>query len=236
MTESCSKHLLPDRAKYVIGSNPIATMLFKTLVGKGEAQTVATTANIRKLLSSLQEQIKKVNYDIVVFHEHVNGLLQDLNGYGQDDVPDLVVHLFDSYLIVPDKIYKEMIGTKHTEYLLGQTILDHEELMAFATTAYNVRKGDLSIPWLQKSEEQQQIEALNAELDSLKKNQANKGKSQKKGTKPKGGGKKKGTGTKSTNSTNDDKWAWKKVPPKEGEELTKTVNGKLYHWCPNHQA
>lgn len=33
-----------------------------------------------------------------------------------------------------------------------------------------------------------------------------------------------------------DKWAWKEVPPKEGEGKTKTVNGKEYHWCPNHEA
>ena len=47
MTEGCSKHLLPDKAKYEVRDVAIATMFFKTLVGKGEAQTVATTSNIR---------------------------------------------------------------------------------------------------------------------------------------------------------------------------------------------
>ena len=68
-------------------------------------------------------------------------------------------------------------------------------------------------------------------------------KCQKKGTKSNGGGKKKGADTKSTTNANEDKWAWKTVPPtwktvppKEGEELIKTVNGKKYHWCPNHKA
>ncbi len=234
MTEGCSKHLLPDKAKNEIGDTAIATMFFKTLVGKGEAQTVATTSNIRKSLATLVSHIKTINYDIVVFHEHVNGLLQDLNGYGQDDVPDLTVHLFDSYLVVPDKLFKEMIGKKHTDFLMGISIIDHEELMTFATTAFNVRKGDLSVPWLQKSEEQQQIEALNAELDSLRKNQANKSKSQKKATKPIGGGKKRDE-DKVRNGDNNDKWAWKKVAPKEGE-TTKKMNGKTYNWCIYHKA
>ena len=236
MTEGCSKHLLPDKAKYEIGGNPIATMFFKTLVGKGEAQTVATTANIRKSLSTLKEYIATVSYDIVVFHEHVNGLLQDLNGYGQDDVPDLIVHLFDSYLVVPDRIFKEMVGKKHNDFLLGSSIIDHEELMTFAATAFNVRKGDLTVPWLEKSEEQQQIEALTAELDNMKKSQPT--------SKPKNNGKKtftkdtkgKKKGDEKKSDRTNDKWAWKEVPPKEGEAKVKHVNGKDYHWCPNHNA
>ena len=234
MTEGCSKHLLPDKAKYEVRNIAIATMFFKTLVGKGEAQTVATTSNIRKLLSSLKEHIVTVSYDITVFNEHVNGLLQDLNGYGQDDVPDLTVHLFDAYLTVPDKIFKEMIGKKHTDYLLGISLIDHEEIMTFATTAFNVRKGDLSVPWLEKSEEQQQIEALTAELDTMKKIQTSKPRTKKTTTKTTGGKKKE---SEQKSDKPNDKWAWKEVPPKEGEESkVKRVNGKDYNWCPYHKA
>ena len=223
------------QAKYEVRDVAIATMFFKTLVGKTEAQTVATTSNIRKLLSGLKEHIVTVSYDITVFNEHVNGLLQDLNGYGQDDVPDLTVHLFDAYLIVPDKIFKEMIGKKHTDYLLGTSLIDHEELMTFATTAFNVRKGDLSVPWLEKSEEQQQIEALTAELDTIKKTQSSKPRTKKTTPKTTGGGKKKGDEQKSDKP--NDKWAWKEVQPKDGEESkVKRVNGKDYHWCPYHKA
>ena len=38
------------------------------------------------------------------------------------------------------------------------------------------------------------------------------------------------------NGKNDDKkWAWKTVPPKNGE-TTKKFGGKQYHWCPKHVA
>lgn len=45
-------------------------------------------------------------------------------------------------------------------------------------------------------------------------------------------GKKRGKNKKNT----DNKYAWKKVPPKEEESHTKDVNGKTYHWCPHHSA
>ena len=32
----------------------------------------------------------------------------------------------------------------------------------------------------------------------------------------------------------DDKFAWKKLPPKGKEPKTKDKNGKTYHWCFNH--
>jgi hypothetical protein len=33
-----------------------------------------------------------------------------------------------------------------------------------------------------------------------------------------------------------DPFAWKKVKPKPGESLVKTVKGKKYNWCSKHQA
>jgi hypothetical protein len=60
-------------------------------------------------------------------------------------------------------------------------------------------------------------------------------KSKNSGGKPKqsGGGKKP-----SKKSTDEDKWAWKKVPPKEGEPQSKQMPDfdKIHHWCEDHQA
>ncbi len=33
---------------------------------------------------------------------------------------------------------------------------------------------------------------------------------------------------------NEPKPAWKMQPPKDGEPTTKVVDGKTWHWCPNH--
>ena len=61
------------------------------------------------------------------------------------------------------------------------------------------------------------------------------------GKKDTGKDKTKGKGDKSKNKgakakgKNDKKWAWKDVPPKNGEK-TKQFGGKTYHWCKWHEA
>ena len=45
-------------------------------------------------------------------------------------------------------------------------------------------------------------------------------------------------GKKKSNKKKEDKsspWAWKSVAPKLDEPKTKTVNGKVYHWCLHHK-
>ena len=34
----------------------------------------------------------------------------------------------------------------------------------------------------------------------------------------------------------EDKPAWMRTPPKDGEKHSKTVEGKEYHWCPDHES
>ena len=34
----------------------------------------------------------------------------------------------------------------------------------------------------------------------------------------------------------DEKWAWKKIPPKHGKPLKKKMNDKTYNWCKWHKA
>ena len=34
----------------------------------------------------------------------------------------------------------------------------------------------------------------------------------------------------------EDKPAWMRTPPKDGEKHSKTVKGKEYHWCPHHES
>jgi hypothetical protein len=59
-----------------------------------------------------------------------------------------------------------------------------------------------------------------------------------KGKKPEDKGKFKKVLKPSKKKSDDDKWAWKKVPPKDGEPKTKLMPGfdKDYHCCDYHQA
>jgi hypothetical protein len=51
--------------------------------------------------------------------------------------------------------------------------------------------------------------------------------------KPNGKGKKP-----SKKSADEEKWAWKKIPPMEGEPQSKQMPDfdKVHHWCEDHQA
>jgi hypothetical protein len=60
-------------------------------------------------------------------------------------------------------------------------------------------------------------------------------KSKNSGDKPKQSGK---GNNPSKKFTDEDKWAWNKVPPKEGEPQSKKMPDfdKIHHWCEYHQA
>jgi hypothetical protein len=83
--------------------------------------------------------------------------------------------------------------------------------------------------------------ALASEVTNLKdhnlklENNAKPIKSKNYGDKPKQSGKGKKPSKKSVDK---EKWAWKKVPPKEGEPQYKQMPyfDKIHHWCEDHQA
>ena len=43
-------------------------------------------------------------------------------------------------------------------------------------------------------------------------------------------------GAKDKSKQDNDKWAWKKIPPKQGKPTTKKVDNKTYHWCTHHKV
>jgi hypothetical protein len=117
--------------------------------------------------------------------------------------------------------------------------LTHRQLMQLAENKYRlmVDQGE----WNKPTAQDRQIQALTSQIEHLQK-KAVASAPPKSATKPKtdtkGDSKPKTTtakqGSSSKKSSKD--FAWKKVAPKEGEAKTKTVDGKKYHWCPNHKA
>jgi hypothetical protein len=112
-----------------------------------------------------------------------------------------------------------------------------DELMTLAQQKHHSLVTDKL--WQAPTPEHQEIVALTAELEVMKKQFANKQKpkpaqsntnSKKKG-KDKSAGKK---GGRLSKEEMDKKFAWKLIPPKTGEPRTKTVEGKQYFFCPHH--
>ena len=104
--------------------------------------------------------------------------------------------------------------------------------MAKARTAYQVAVDNEK--WGALSEDRQAIIAMKAELNQLKdkklKVDTNQKKNDKKKKKPKGKEKEKKEDKKKKKYDVE----WKLKGPKPGEPTTKTVDGKVYNWCPYH--
>ena len=110
--------------------------------------------------------------------------------------------------------------------------VEYQQLMDWALNKYKTRKE--SDQWCQRTTEEETIIALQSQVKSLmsKKSDAS-GKSagrkkDQKNTNKKGKGKGK--------FKPEDRPAWMKTPPKDGEKQSKTVEGKEYHLCPDHES
>jgi hypothetical protein len=95
--------------------------------------------------------------------------------------------------------------------------------------------------WNMMSPDQERLVALLSEANMLNDRKLKLSKDTqviKKGKKPEDKGKFKRTPKPSKKISDEDKWAWKKVPPQTREPKTKRMPGfdKDHHWCDDHQA
>jgi len=183
-------------------------------------------------LINLTDKINDLNFDITEFHNHVNQLVTTLASHRKES-DDLSIYLFEAYLFAPDEEFRNVLAKKKSDFHMGIEDLTHNQLMSYAQNYYDVRNADNLTPWMQKSKEKQEFKALTATVRELRENNTKLGKqlkanktSKKTGVIPK----------KTYDRDREDKFAWKKVPPKLGEALTKEVDGKTYHWCVKHKA
>lgn len=170
----------------------------------------------------LTEYMAGVGYNIELVNQHVKAIHDSLIACGEQS-SDLLVNLFVTYRAVPDQDFVAYVNKQKDKYDEGEDIKP-KKLMNFAITRYKDRVR--SNVWQAPSAEQEQIIALTTKLDKLSKVKV-KSNPPAKGTKDR---------VKSKRTREDDpKFAWKLVPPKEGDPKTKVVNGKTYHFgCPHN--
>ena len=232
INEDVKKRIITKRDKYEINGLPIAAAFYKVLIGTAEVETKATVAYIRMNLMNLTNKISDLNFDVTEFHNHVNQLVTTLASHGKES-EDLSIYLFEAYLSAPDEEFRNVLAKKKSDFHMGIEDLTHNQLMSYAQNCYDVRNADNLTPWMQKSKEKQEFEALTATVKELRENNNKLGKQIKanKTSKKTGGGP-----PIARNRNREDKFAWKKVAPTAGEALTKEVDGKTYHWCVKHKA
>jgi hypothetical protein len=229
LTEEAKLKVLSDHDDYeitltngiVVSNRP---MFLKVIIRNSTVDTMSTVFHIRGNLNQLKEYMIVINCDIEMFNQYVTGQIEALAARGTGS-SDLLINLFEAYEIVPDCKFNKHIENKKDDYEEGATTTVNG-LMHQALTKYKDLKR--SNKWQAPTAEEEQIVALTAQIEKLKRYT------------------KKGTGAETADGdkkrkdrvrrADDPKFAWKLVKPKSGEPEVKVVNGKTYYWCAKHDA
>jgi hypothetical protein len=212
-------------------------MLFKLLMRKENMDKRVTTSQLRENLTNLDLYMSTVDSNIELFNQHVKVNWDVLTARGESS-DDLTINLCKAYLCVTDRDFVRYMRNKKDYDDDGEDSTS-EKLLTMSLIKFHIIKD--SGKWNYLSPEQEQIVALASEVTHLKEHNlklANNTKPNKKnnsGDKPKQSGK----GKKPIKKADDEeKWAWKKVPPKEGEPQSKQMPDfdKIYYCCEDHQA
>jgi hypothetical protein len=213
---------------YTINDLPSGVLLLKKIIQVSMIDTNATAAYIRTQLSSLDNYIITMGSDITKFNQHVKSLVLQLQKR-RETSNDLLTNLFKGYRACDDRKFVEYIEKKQEAYEEGEDI-DPDRLMALAENKYKLRLQNNE--WKTPSEEQTKILALEAKIKSMENKSKDKKADKKDSKKGKDAGKKKEG---KDGKAKKDKPKWMTTPP-TGDQKTKTVDGKKYHWCPAHEA
>jgi hypothetical protein len=248
LTKDFQNRVNLDKEKWHIGAQAHAdgACLLKVVISLSYPDTQATTSHIRTQLTKTDVKIKELNFDIIKFNDWAKEQLAALAARGETTT-DLMVNLFKGYEAVPDKEFLTYIASKKSRYEEGKP-LTTDELMELAQNKYKNKKQAQT--WNTPTEEQEQIIALEARIESLQaqnralsKRNSNKVNNQGNRNNSRGSNKGRNSGKKQSNNQarNDGdylnatgKWSWLKVAPKQGDKTTKSHDGKTYHWCTHH--
>lgn len=158
--------------QYTVNGQFSGNLLLKIIIRESYLDTNATTANIRKKLSSLDTYILTIDSDITRFNIHVSLLIDSLTARGES-TQDLLINLFKGYQAATDKTFVEYIGRKLERYEEGELVTT-EALMEQADNKYKLLKEGGA--WNAPSENEEKILALQAEIKHLKKAKKDGGK------------------------------------------------------------
>ena len=227
LTEQAQKKVRNRGASFpfMLADKSVGSLLLKVVVMVSHIDTRATVTAVRTKLSNLDKAMRDKDSDVEKFNEYVVELSDQLQARGEA-TQDLLVNLLKGYKACKDAEFVEYIKKKEDLYEEGGDVT-HEQLMDWALNKYRTRKENGQ--WCQKTNEEETIIALQAQVKTLmahkNKKSGDKDKKDKKKADKKGDKKKK-----------KEPPAWTKVAPKDGEPKSKTVDDKTFYWCETHEA
>ncbi|KAL7565367.1 hypothetical protein ACA910_013587 [Epithemia clementina (nom. ined.)] len=186
-------------------------------------------------------QLNNYAGDITKFNNWVKLQVEKLAARGQE-ASDLLTYLWKAYAHAPDPKFIKYIDDLKDEYKDGCANYTAQEVMTLAENKFDARvqTGE----WAKPSDEQAEIVALTAQVETLKKNMVGKPKANV--AKPAAPAKGKGKPNLKVGAKKQDKpkpkagpkappAPWKLVAPGPREAKMKTKDGKEFHWCRNHE-
>ena len=229
LSERFNVSVMVDGVMEVLTDGPL---LLVTIIGSSYTNTRAMGTIYRKQMTKLDEKIKEIpNANIELFNAHVKQL-RNLLAAGGGTCDDLQYNLFEAYKQTGDAEFTTYIKQKELAWKDGILQLDTlgTQLMALGENYY--RDAKASGVWMQASNEQTRIMALEAQLT-----QATITVKALQGAVSQGHGRKIKTDRRERNGPRPlrDEDAWKKVPPATTDAQTKRVHKKTYHWCAAHK-
>jgi hypothetical protein len=179
--------------------------------------TRATASQLHLNLMNLYSYMATIDSNIEIFNQRVK--------INQKTADDLIINLFKAYLMVSDGAFVRYTTNKKDRFDDGEDFTV-EGLLTMSLIKFQTLKDSGKLNSL--SPEQEQIAALNYEVTSLKDRNLKLTKDTKGGNKNKPGDKPK-VPPKSKKPTkkavDEENWAWKKVPPKEGGGIPSRCQG-----------
>ncbi len=219
------KSITMEAAQYHVGpsNTPCGALLLKIIIARAHVDTRATVSFIRSALSNLDTKMSALDSNITKFNIYVKAQVISLEARGEV-TNDLLVNVFKGYQMAQDDDFQAFVKRKKDMYDEGADITV-SSLMDSAENKYKTRI--LTGEWSAPTKEQEQILALTAQVNQLRLASVPPAAKDKPKQKPKL--------SKKAKQDREEKWAWKKILPKEGEPVTKVVDGNSYHLtCEHH--
>lgn len=232
ISKEVQERLVTESPNYEVNGIADGPSYLMTLIQIYFIKTNATPSTIRLKISDAHLTIAEKSFNIDEFNTEINGHVQRLSANGHS-TEDLFAHLIKAYKLVPDKEFARYIRGVIDRHNDGTEVINSEQLTGRAKAKYDELVEART--WMTDDATDRQLVAMAAQLEQIKNsNEILKKKFQPKPQKPKDN--KSGSNKPDSNKKKDNsKWAWKAVPPKTGESLSKKVNGKTYHWCTHHK-
>ena len=155
---------------YFLNDHPSGTLLLRVIICESYIDTNVSATAVREKLNSLDLYMATIDSDIAKFNSYVKQQLATLAARGET-TQDLLTNLFKEYLACADPIFCRYMEKKQEAHDEGTTI-DPNHLMKWAKIKYGIIKEKGL--WNAPTREEQQILAMKAEVNNLKKNKDKK--------------------------------------------------------------